>query len=195
MGKKTKITKKLTKQQRRFVDEYMIDLNATQAAIRAKYGKKNAGTVGPRLVRKSHVAKEIQKRMDRRSKRTEIKADEIVEQLNEIRNLKIGALVDKNGALLPIKQWPDAVQRCVTSIDVQEEFTGSGKDRKSIGYTKKIRIESRIKSLELLARHLGMLNTKVELDVADGFVELLERVKNSPMGSPQGMIKHRGEDE
>ena len=56
--------KKLTPKQQKFVDEYLIDLNATQAAIRAGYSAKTAGWIGQKLVAKSHISESIRKRRD-----------------------------------------------------------------------------------------------------------------------------------
>src|SRR5574337_686777 len=65
----------LTLKQRRFVDEYLVDLNATQAAIRAEYSERNADKIGPELLGKTRVAEAIQDRMAARAKRTEITQD------------------------------------------------------------------------------------------------------------------------
>ena len=74
--------RKLTSKQERFVDEYLIDLNATQAAIRAGYASKNADVVGPALIGKSWVAEAIQARKAIRSERTAIDADSVIRRLN-----------------------------------------------------------------------------------------------------------------
>src|SRR5579875_2449812 len=75
---------KLTPKQKRFVEEYLIDLNATQAAIRAGYSAKNADKIGSELLGKTRVAEAIQKAMDERSKRTEITADRVLQELARI---------------------------------------------------------------------------------------------------------------
>ncbi len=75
---------KLTDRQARFVAEYLIDLNATAAAVRAGYSKKNAGKIGPRLVGESRITQALADRLHARMKRTEITQDFVIENLKEI---------------------------------------------------------------------------------------------------------------
>lgn len=73
-----KIMKELTSKQQRFIAEYLIDLNTTQAAMRAGYSKKNADKIGPELLGKTRVARAIQEAMDARAQRTQIHADYVL---------------------------------------------------------------------------------------------------------------------
>ena len=75
---------KLTPKQRRFVDEYLIDLNATQAAIRAGYSEKTANRIGPELLVKTCVSAAIQARKASRVKRTEVSQDAVIRELKEV---------------------------------------------------------------------------------------------------------------
>lgn len=183
--------KELTPKQQLFAEEFLLDLNGKQAAIRAGYAPRSAEVTACRMLRIAKVAAAIQEGMDKRSKRTEIDADYVLKRLHEIESFDFGEIIDDDGSTKPIKDWPGAIRRSVASIEVVEDFAGKGEDRECVGYTKKIKIEGRTKPLELIARHLGMLDTKVELDSKDGFIELLERTKNSPLGSPQGIITER----
>ena len=72
---------KLTNKQERFVEEYLVDLNAKQASIRAGYSEKTAAEMGYENLTKPHVQECIQERMDERSTRTEITADRILQAL------------------------------------------------------------------------------------------------------------------
>lgn len=74
----------LTPKQRRFVDEYLIDLNATQAAIRAGYSQKTADRIGPELLGKTCVSDAIQEAQKKRQERTEITQDYVLQKLKEI---------------------------------------------------------------------------------------------------------------
>lgn len=74
----------LTLKQERFVQEYLVDLNATQAAIRAGYSAKTADRIGPELLGKTCVSEAIQKAIKRREKRTEVTQDYVIEKLREI---------------------------------------------------------------------------------------------------------------
>jgi len=74
----------LTKKQKRFVDEYLIDLNATQAAIRAGYSEKTAYSTGQRLTKNAEIQSYIQERQESRQKRTEITQDKVLQELAKI---------------------------------------------------------------------------------------------------------------
>ena len=78
------MAKKLTPKQRAFVAEYLVDLCATQAAIRAGYSAKTAGWIGPQLLTKTHIAAEIEKAMANREKRTLVTADAVIAELAKI---------------------------------------------------------------------------------------------------------------
>ncbi len=71
-------TRKPTPRQARFVDEYLIDLNATQAAIRAGYSAKNADKIGPELLGKSRVSAAIAEAQAKRSERVSVSQDDVV---------------------------------------------------------------------------------------------------------------------
>lgn len=88
-----------TPQQRRFVDEYLIDLNATQAAVRAKYSAKNAANIGYLLLRRPHIKAAIAQAMNERAARTGITADWVIDKLvqNVERAMQHEAVKDREG--------------------------------------------------------------------------------------------------
>lgn len=83
----------LTDKQRRFVDEYLVDLNATQAAIRAGYSEKTASRIGPELLGKTCVSDAIQVAMKARSERTQITADMVLQRWWDLANVDVNELV------------------------------------------------------------------------------------------------------
>ena len=87
----------MTPKQAAFVEEYLIDLNATQAAIRAGYSAKTAEWIGPQLLGKAHVSAAIAKRMEDRSKRTEITQDRVLTDIELIKQDAMRKAYDKNG--------------------------------------------------------------------------------------------------
>jgi phage terminase small subunit len=87
----------LTAKQSAFIDEYMIDLNASQAAIRAGYSAKTAEWIGPQLLKKSHVAEEIAKGMAKRQIRTDLTADQVLANIDLIRKDAMRDAFDKEG--------------------------------------------------------------------------------------------------
>lgn len=75
--------KSLTPKQSAFVREYLIDMNAKQAAIRAGYSKKTAEWQGPQLLGKTHVSEIIKTEMNKRAERLEVDADAVIKRLLE----------------------------------------------------------------------------------------------------------------
>ena len=88
---------KLTDKQRRFVEEYLVDLNATGAARRAGYSEKTADRIGPELLGKSWVSAAIQEAINQRSRRTEITQDRV---LNELAIVAFGEGSDEKDSTL-----------------------------------------------------------------------------------------------
>lgn len=84
----------LTDKQRRFVDEYLVDLNATQAAIRAGYSEKTASRIGPELLGKTCVSEAIQDGIKARSERTQITADMVLQKWWDLANVDANELVE-----------------------------------------------------------------------------------------------------
>lgn len=84
----------LTDKQRRFVDEYLVDLNATQAAIRAGYSRKRADAIGYENLRKPELAASISEAMKARENRTLVKADDVLRQWHELSNVDVNELVE-----------------------------------------------------------------------------------------------------
>ena len=80
-----------------FVDEYLVDLNATQAAIRAGYSEKTAYSIGQRLLKNVEVQSMIANRMEERSKRTEITQDRVLTDIELIKQDAMRKAYDKNG--------------------------------------------------------------------------------------------------
>lgn len=147
---------KLTDKQKRFVEEYLVDLNATQAAIRADYSEKTARSQGQRLLTKVDVQKAIQKGKSERSERVKVDADYVLGRLVEIDQMDFVDILNDSHGLKPVAEWP-AIWRCyISSMEVVEEFQGSGNDREMIGYLKKIKWPDKLKNLELLGKHVDV---------------------------------------
>ena len=154
---------KLTEKQQRFVDEYLIDLNGTQAAIRAGYSVKTAQEQASRLLSNVMVQQAIAKRMAERSKRTGINQDRVVLELAKIAFVKMTDIVDDHGRIKGTATDDDLA--CIESIKYKEsdnEFGGS--------VEREVKIGSKLKALELLGKHLGMWNDKLDLNITTPIV-------------------------
>lgn len=152
----------LTAKRRRFVEEYLVDLNATQAAIRAGYAKKRAAEMGYELLQLPEVQAAIQQAMDERSKRTRSDADYVVRRLEEIDQMDLLDIVNDDLTLRPLSQWPKAWRQYLSGFDLAEMFEGKGDSRVAVGILKKIKWPDKVKNLELLGRHHGVFTDKFE---------------------------------
>lgn len=142
---------KLTPKQQRFVDEYLIDLNALQAAIRAGYSEKTAGQIGFENLNKPEIQAEIDAALDRRSRETQIDANWVLKRLAAEAEADVADLYGPDGQLLPVKEWPLIWrQGLVAGIDVEEIKV----DGTKMGEVKKIRLSDRIRRLELIGKHV-----------------------------------------
>lgn len=143
----------MTKKQKRFVEEYLIDLNATQAAIRAGYSPDTAGSIGAENLKKPEIKSRIDKAMAERSRRTGINQDRVLQELARIGFAKITDVVDPDTA----KIRPDASEddlACIQSIKIKPNEFGTEREVKL--YDKK-------SALVDLGKHLGLFKDKLEL--------------------------------
>jgi phage terminase small subunit len=154
--------KQLTPKQAAFCAEYMIDLNATKAAIRAGYSEKTAASIGQENLRKPEIQREISELMAERAKRVEVSADTVLSELLKIATVDIGLAFKEDGSLKEIHDMPVEIRRAISGVDVFEEFEGRGEDREQVGWTKKVRFWDKTKALEMLGRHLRLFIDKVE---------------------------------
>jgi len=148
--------KKLTPKQQRFIEEYLVDLNATQAAIRAGYSAKTAHVKGHELRTKFSLM--ISEAKEARSERTEITQDRVLQEEACLAFSDPRKIYDQDGNLLAPHELPEEVARAVSSFEVIELKDGKKKY--------KYRCWDKGKSLERIARHLGMYNDKLKLGVS-----------------------------
>lgn len=148
----------LTRKQKAFVEEYLIDLNATQAAIRAGYSAKCANEQGSQNLAKLSIMQAISERMAERSKRTGVNQDRIVQELAKVAFVKMTDIVDRDGEIKESANEDDL--SCIESIKYKysDMDTGSSVERE-------VKIASKLKALELLGKHLGMWNDKLDVNV------------------------------
>lgn len=143
----------LTPKQARFVDEYLVDLNATRAAARAGYSDPN---IGRQLITKNNVQEAISAKMAEREKRTEITQDRVLLEAARLALFDPRKLFNDDGSPKGITELDDDTAAALAGIEVVEQFEGSGKDRVFVGYLKKYRIADKNSALEKLFRHHGL---------------------------------------
>lgn len=132
---------KLTDKQTAFVREYLVDLNATQAAIRAGYSERTASRIGPQLLGKTCVREAIEKAQAKRARRVEVTQDYVLSNLVEVveRTMQRAPVLDRKG-----EQVTDEEGRAVWTFDAK------GANR----------------ALELLGKHLGIFTDKIRAEVS-----------------------------
>lgn len=142
---------KLNDKQKRFVDEYLVDLNATAAAKRAGYSEKTAYSMGQRLLKKVEIQAAIQKRQAKLRGKLEITQERVLEELAAIAfaNGADFATVNQNGIvrITPTSELPEEKRKAIASI-------------KEGQYGTEVKVHDKVKALELLAKHLGMFDSK-----------------------------------
>ncbi len=149
---------KLTEKQQCFIDEYLIDLNATQAAVRAGYSVKTAQEQSARLLSKVMVQQAISEAMAERSRRTGINQDRILIELARIALLNPKALVNLEDATVNPEASPDDLA-AIASVKVKRFPTKDGGE----GIEREVKFYDKIKAIELLGKHLGMFKDRIEL--------------------------------
>jgi phage terminase small subunit len=152
----------LSPRQQFFIAEYLKDLNATQAAIRAGYSPRTAESQASRLLRHVKVASAVAEAQRRRLERVEVKSDDILRELLRIATVDLAEAYDEAGNLKPIQEIPKDVRRAIAGIKVFEEFDGFGKDRVKVGEVREVKFWDKPRSLELLGKHLKLFTDVVE---------------------------------
>jgi len=173
--------------QRVFVQEYLKDLNATQAAIRAGYSKKTAHVQGPRLLGNVSVSEAIYKAQERRAKRTEITQDRVLKELAMVgfADLKHYVSIDPKTGIVTVKDFKDIKNnetRVLKSIK-QTRGTRKGKTGDTLMFDKRqIELNDKMAALKMIGQHLGMF---IEHFKVDGRINtdnklVIEVVKSAP---------------
>lgn len=149
------MAKLLNPKQKRFCEEYIVDLNRTQAAIRAGYSEATAGQIGHELLKKPEVEMYIAALQSQRSKRIQLSADRVLEELGRIAFSNIVDVVeaDKNGLVIrDIAHLPIEQQVAIAEISSFSRETAQGDS----STTTKAKMHDKLGALKLLAQHLGV---------------------------------------
>lgn len=170
----------LTPKETRFVREYLKDLNATQAAIRAGYRAHTAKQAGSRLLSNVDVRAAIEEAKSERNERLQIDADWVLQRLANEADADMADLYDDNGSLLPVEEWPLIWrQGLVAGVETEELYEGEGEDRRNIGRVMKVKLVDRTRRLELIGKHVKVnaFQEQVEVKGLDKLADRLERAR------------------
>ncbi|MBO4938486.1 MAG: terminase small subunit [Oscillospiraceae bacterium] len=161
----------LTEKQARFVAEYLVDLNATQAAIRAGYSEKTAEAIGYENLRKPQIAEAIDRAIQDRQKRTEITQDMVLRELARVafaNGTDFAQVVSREAPTTVIDEdgCPQQVMSVVQSVVLRDTRDVDPEKRAAIAGIKEgkfgIEVKSydKVKALELLGQHLGLFDSR-----------------------------------
>lgn len=159
----------MTDKQIKFCDEYLIDLNATQAAIRAGYSTKTAGAIGSENLGKPQIRAHIDKAMAQQSKRTGVNADRVIRELAKIGFVNAKKVINFDTATI-MSDASDDDTAAIASVKVKTIPTPDGD-----GVEREIKFADKTKALELLGRHLGMFNDKLNI-TGEGTVQIVDNL-------------------
>lgn len=151
---------KLTKKQQLFVEEYLIDLNATQAAIRAGYSTNSANEIAAQNLAKLSIKESIDKALAERSRRTGINADRIITELAKIAFMNADDAINfKDGSVRTSASKDDLA--CIQSVKIKTSYSETGETTE-----KEVKMYDKKAALELLGKHLGLFSDKLKIEGA-----------------------------
>lgn len=150
----------MTPKQARFVAEYLVDLNGTQAAIRAGYSPKGAEVTASKLLRVGKVAKAVAAGKGKQLQDAGLSAARVLEELRRLAFADMRGFFDANGNMLPIQSLSAEQGSQIASLEVIIKNAKAGD-----GVTDEIhkfKVWDKSRALEMLAKHYGLLTEKVE---------------------------------
>jgi phage terminase small subunit len=209
MDKDKRTEQPLKDKQLAFCREYIVDLNQTQAAIRAGYSEKTAGATASRLLKNVKIQDEINRLKAERAERTGITADEVVEHLARIAFMDIKTVLEwKTKYIRQVVGKDDITKRQVTTnipitqLALKDMDEVDGRLIQSVKMGKHgiaVELPDKMKALEMLAKHTGVYDDRPQttVDVGSYKKALWERVANGDLwdGFDNGGPDPEGEDD
>lgn len=147
--------------QRRFVAEYLIDLNATQAAIRAGYSLKTAGSQGFDLLKKPEIASAVAAGKGKQLNSSELSAARVLEEMRRLSFSDARKLFDANGNLKPLHTLTDDEAAAIASVEIVKKNLAAGDGQTDTVH--KLKVWDKTRSLEMLAKHFGLLVDRLDV--------------------------------
>ncbi|MBF0215241.1 MAG: terminase small subunit [Magnetococcales bacterium] len=139
---------KLTAKQARFVEEYLVDLNATQAAVRSGYSVRTAKAIGYENLRKPQVADAIQVRQKQLAVASGVTPERTLKEVERCAFVDPRRMFDQEGNLIPIRELDTESAAAIGSFEVTRHKDG--------GVTTKVKMVNKLEALDKIGKHLGM---------------------------------------
>lgn len=187
---KPKLLEALAPKMRLFALEYLVDLNASQAHIRAGYAPKNADVAGPRMLKHPGVRAFLDAALAKREAKLVLSAERVLQELMRVGFLDIQGAYGPDGQLLELSEMPEDVRRAIAGIDSEELTADDGPS----GRVLKVKFNDKLRALELMGKHLKLFTELVEARV-DAFTDeeraervalLLDRARARRAGQASG---------
>lgn len=157
--------KPLTAQQEAYCQEYLkAPENQTQAAINAGYSPTTAAKFASQNMRDQRIQKRIAELMEERNKRLRVSADYVLLRLVEIDQMDVLDILNDDGGLKPISQWPKIWRTTLSGLDISTTITNFDETTLE-NMLKKIKWPDKVKNLELIGKHVDVMAFKERLDV------------------------------
>lgn len=164
----------------RFVKEFLIDQNATRAAIAAGYSERTASSQGSRLLSNVKVKAAIDAGNGKVNSKLEVTVERVREELARLAFYDPRAFWNEDGTAKAVTDLEEDTARALAGFEMAELFTGGGEERATAGYVKKFKLADKGLNLERLGRHLKMFTDKVEIsgldEIAAALAECRKRV-------------------
>lgn len=161
----TQYPREPTANQRMFIAEYLIDMNASAAYRRAGYSAKNSDVASNELMKLPHIKAAIDAALAAREKRVGATADEVLRELRRIGHADPVEIVSDTGALRALREIPEDTRRAIASYEVDAD-----------GIVK-IKFWDKTRALEMEAKHLKLLTDKLEISADASFAEVLKAAR------------------
>ena len=180
-----------TARQQRFVDEYLVDLNATQAAIRAGYSEKTAGVIGAQNLAKLNIKAAVAKGQAERLTRVKRSADEVILALENIGYVDTTAIWNDDRSMKHPMDWPPELRLCVKRFRVIRRNAEAGDGHTDIMWD--VEFWPKLEALRLLGLHHGQFAEKHEhthlVVIADGLAAGRDRSRARQLAKQPAVIE------
>ena len=161
------MTVALSPKQQLFVVEYLKDLNATQAAIRAGYSPKTARVIGQENLLKPAIQAAVEAAKTKQLARLEIKADDILRELLLVARSDIGHVLDFSGETVKLRkanEIPEAARRAMQAVKAKKVFEGTGEAAMQVEVME-FKLWDKLSALEKIGKHLGLFKDEIDVNL------------------------------
>jgi len=174
----------MAERERLFIEAYIANGgDGAKAARAAGYASSGAKARAQTLLKRPNVVKSLAERRAKLARKFELTSEAVIAELSKIVHADPRRLFGDDNKMLPMQDWPDDMAAVVASVETDELFEGNGKDRKFIGYTKKVRFWDKNSAIEKAMKHLGLYE-KDNRQKASALAEVLADLDGKDTGLP-----------